>query len=334
VAFFAAETVLLSAVLGVSVGLSHLPLPDFLGRVLDTAQTVLGYDLSGRPTPARLLGDWRPDLFFAPLAVVLAAWYLAGVRRFRGGWPRMRTAAWLAGCFVLLMATSSGIGRYAAGMFSLHQASHMLLSMPAPALPVQGAPPTLVSAAARAPGLPGSPELLHRFAGSRLVRFLTHPIAVLVLFAGAPFLLYFTGLFDVLVRFHWGHLLINAVFLTIGFLFFWVVAGEDPGPRPSPGIARLGLLLAAMPADAVFGAFLISTGRIVGAGPASSNMYQALALPWVPDLAADRRAGGLLALVIGEVVVLAALLVRWHRDGGTGFADYDRMARGLREAAG
>ncbi|WP_162834303.1 cytochrome c oxidase assembly protein [Amycolatopsis circi] len=334
-AFFASEALLLSAVLGFSVGLSHFPLPDFLGRVLDTAQTVLGYDLSGPPTLARLLGDWRPDLFFVPFALVLAAWYLAGVRRFAGAWPRWRTAAWLAGCLVLVLATSSGIGRYAAGMFSLHQASHMLLSMLAPALLVQGAPLTLVAAGARPPGgLPDSAELLHRFAGSGLVRALTHPVAILVLFCGAPFLLYFTDLFDVLVRFHWGHLLINAVFLGIGYLFFWAVAGEDPGPRPLPGIARLGLLLAAMPADVVFGAFLISTGRVVGNGPESSNMYQALALPWVPDLAADQRAGGLIALVIGEValaVVLASLLVRWNRDGGTGFAGYDRLARDLGE---
>lgn len=113
-----------------------------------------------------------------------------------------------------------------------------------------------------------------------------------------------------------------------------MVAGEDPGPRALPGIARLGLLLAAMPADVVFGAFLISTGRVVGNGPLSANMYQALALPWVPDLAADQRAGGLIALVLGEValaVVLAALLVRWNRDGGTGFAGYDRLARSLGE---
>ncbi|WP_156096136.1 bifunctional copper resistance protein CopD/cytochrome c oxidase assembly protein [Amycolatopsis jejuensis] len=332
VGLLAAEVVLLSAVIGISVGLSHLSVPDFLGRVLDTAQTVLGYDLPGPPTVLRLLGDWRPDLFFGPLAVVLAGWYVAGVRGHRGAWPRVRTATWLAGCLVLVLATSSGIGRYAAGMFSLHQASHML----APALLVQGAPLTLRSAV---PGtdLPGSAELIHRIAGSRLVRALTHPVAVLVLFAGAPFLLYFTGLFDALVRFHWGHLLINAVFLGIGYLFFWVVAGTDPGPRPLPGIARLGLLLAAMPADVVFGAFLISTGRVVGNGPASSNMYQALALPWVPGLAADQRAGGLIALVIGEAalaVVLAALLARWSRDGGTGFAGYDRLARSLGDLRG
>jgi putative copper resistance protein D len=94
------------------------------------------------------------------------------------------------------------------------------------------------------------------------------------------------------------------------------------------------VLLAAMPADVVFGAFLIGTHRIVGNGPASSNLYQALALPWVPDLAADQRTAGLIALVVGEVtlaVVLGGLISRWNRDDATGFAGYEGLARELRE---
>ena len=336
VAFAATELLLLSAVVGFSVGLSHLPLPGFLGRLLDTAQTLLGYNLSGAPTVLRLLTDWRPDVFFGPLAVVLLLGYLAAARRLGGTWPRYRTAAWAAGCLVLVLATCSGIGRYAAAMFSMHQASHMLLSMLAPALLVLGGPLTLL---ARVAGprreLPGLSEVLHRLARSATARALTHPVVALVLFAGSPFLLYFTELFDVLVRFHWGHMLINAWFLAVGYLFFWVVIGTDPAPRPLPGIARLGLVLAAMPADIVFGALLIGTHRIVGNGPASSNMYQALALPWVSDLAADQRAAGLIALAIGEVtlaVVLVALLTRWTRDDGTGFASYERLARDLAAA--
>jgi putative copper resistance protein D len=56
-------------------------------------------------------------------------------------------------------------------------------------------------------------------------------------------------------------------------------------------------------------------------------MYQALHLPWVPDLLAEQRVAGILALVIGELVllgILAVLLTRWgqledwvHRPTGT-----------------
>lgn len=335
----AAEVVLLLAVLGASVGLTHLPLPGFLGRALTTNETLLGYELHGPPTVLRLLTDWRPDLVFAPLAVALAIGYLLALRRARSRgvrWPHGRTAAWLLGCLTLLLATSSGLGRYAGAMFSVHQASHMLVAMLAPALLALGGPLTLLRAASPAPGsqpLPTMREVLDRVAGSRPARVLTHPVVALGLFAGAPFALYFTGLFDALVRFHWGHILINVVFLAIGYLFCWPVIGVDPVPRPLPNLARLGMLLAAMPADILFGALLIGTDRVLGNGPAASMMYQALALPWVPDLVADQRLGGIIALAIGEFamfVMVAALLARWHRVDDTdpsGLGGHPTLAR-------
>jgi cytochrome c oxidase assembly factor CtaG/putative copper export protein len=330
------DAVLLLAVMGISVGLTHLPLPDFLGRALSTTQTLLGYDLAGPPTAARLVLDWRLDVFFGPLAVLLAAGYLLAVRRVRKaeGWPWQRSVAWLAGCAVLLGATSSGIGRYAAAMFSLHLAEHMLLSMLVPALLVLGAPLTLLRAGTGAGGrrLPGLVEVLDRSAGSRLARLGTHPVVALALFAGSPFLLYFTGLFDAAVRFHWAHLLINAWFLVVGYLFFWPLIGLDRSPRMLPNLARLGLLLAAMPADILFGALLIGTRQVIGNGPASSNMYQALALPWVHGLAADQRTAGVIALVLGELalfVALVALVGRWNADGESGLDVYQGIARDL-----
>lgn len=336
-----AELFVLLGVLGISVGLTHLPVPDFLGRVLGTQETLLGYRLTGPPTPLRLLTDWRIEVLFGPLAVLLAAGYLLGVRRLgRHGrpWPPGRTVSWLAGCVVLALATSSGIGRYGAAMFSMHMAGHMLISMLVPVLLALGAPLTLLVAAARpaGAGLPATPEWLGVLCDSRLMRVLTHPAVALALFAGSPFALYFTGLFDALVRFHWGHLAIDAWFLVVGYLFAWLVVGVDPAPRPLPNLARLGLLLAAMPADIVFGAMVISTNRVLGNGLAAANMYQALALPWVPDLLADQRLGGILALVLGELVLfamMAVLLARWTRlddlPDGSEQADYRTALTGL-----
>jgi cytochrome c oxidase assembly factor CtaG/putative copper export protein len=322
-----AELVVLLGVLGASVELTRLPVPDVLGRAVTTADTVLGYDLAGPPTPGRLLGDWRVDVLFGPLSMLMAAGYLVAVRRVRAHgqpWPAGRVAGWLGGCLVLLLATSSGLGRYAAAMFSAHMASHMLVSMLAPALLVLGAPLTLVRAALPpgAPGeLPGPREWVEQLRAAGLVRALTHPAVALGLFAGSPFALYFTGLFDAAVRFHWAHLAIDAWFLAVGYLFLWPVIGVDPAPRPLPNLARLGMLLAAMPADILFGAALIGTRRVIGNGAAAANMYQALALPWVPDLSADQRLAGVFALAIGELalfVVLAALLTRWNRVDDSG----------------
>jgi cytochrome c oxidase assembly factor CtaG/putative copper export protein len=320
--FGAADVLLLLGVLGMSVELTHLSVPNVLSRAFTTAQTLLGYDLSGPPTPWRLITDWRIDVLFGPAAVLLAVAYLVGVRHMRRcgqRWPVARTAAWLAGCLTLLLATSSGLGRYAAAMFSLHMASHMLISMLIPALLVLGAPLTLlgtVTPEANSGPLPSLGDWLEILRASRLTRALMHPMVTLVLFTGSPFALYFSGLFDTAVRFHWAHLAINAYFLLIGYLFFWAVIGVDGVPGSLPNLARLGILLAAMPADIVFATALINTHRVIGNGIAAANMYQALKLPWVPNLLADQRLAGMLALAIGELtlfVVMGALLLRWNQ---------------------
>lgn len=322
VRFGCAEILPLLGALGMSVELTHLSVPNVLSRAFTTAQTLLGYDLPGPPTPLRLITAWRVDVLFGPAAVLLAVSYLVGIRHLHScgaRWPRARTAAWLAGCLTLLLATSSGLGRYAAAMFSLHMASHMLISMLVPALLVLGAPLTLLAAVAPPSGsgaLPGLRDWLETLRASQLGRAVTHPVVTLALFAGSPFALYFTGLFDAAVRFHWAHMAINAYFLLIGYFFFWSVIGVDTTPEPLPNIARLGILLAAMPADIVFATALINTHRVIGNGTAAANMYQALELPWVPNLLADQQLAGMLALAIGELtlfVVMVALLLRWSQ---------------------
>jgi putative copper resistance protein D len=315
-----AELVLLVGGFAVAVGQTHLPPPAFLGRAVTPQETLLGYDLAGPPTIARLALDWRVDLLFGPLALLLAVGYLLALRRRTEPWPLVRTGCWLAGCVVVLVSTSSGVGRYEPAMFSQHMASHMLLSMLAPVLLVLGAPSTLLASVA---GVGRLGLLCH----TSLVRWLTHPVVVLVLFAGSPFALYFTGLFDAAVRFHWAHTAIAVWFFAVGLLFAWVVVGIDPTPRRLPNLARLGLLLAAMPTDTVFAAILMTTHTVVGNGSASFNQYTALALPWVHGLLADQRLGGLIALAVTEVSLLAAvivLLVRWWAVERAADADDER----------
>lgn len=316
------EFALLLATMAVSVGLTHLAPAALIGRPVTGLETLLGYDLPGPPTLFTLVTAWRVDVFFAPLALVLAAVYLAAVRRLRRvgeAWPAGRTAAWSAGCLVLLVATSSGIGRYAPAMFSVHIASHMLIAMLAPMLLALGAPLSLARQAlpaASRDAIPGPREWLATLSESPLVRVLTHPAVALALFAGAPFALYFTSVFDAAMRFHWAHQAITAFFLVIGYVFAWAVVGVDPLPRSLPTLARLGMLLAAMPFDAVLAASIMNTPRVIGNGPAGDMMYSALALPWVRDPLTDQWTAGVAALVIGEIsllVALAALMLRWSR---------------------
>lgn len=307
------ELGLLVGGLAVAVGQTHVVPPVFVGRAVSAQETLLGYDLAGAPTVARLVGDWRVDVLFGPLGVLLAGVYVVGVRRV-GGWPVGRLVSWLAGCVVMVVVTCSGVGRYAPAMFSVHMGEHMVLSMVVPVLLVVGAPLTLLDAAVPVRSPAGPVDWLRALFSTPVVRGLTHPVVALVLFAGAPFVLYFTGLFDAAVRFHWAHTVIAVVFFVVGVLFVWVVIGVDPTPRRLPNLARLGMLLAAMPSDTVFAAMLMTSRTVVGNGPAGDDFYQSLALPWVRDLLGDQRVAGLVALVVSEVVLLAAvvvLLVRW-----------------------
>ena len=78
--------------------------------------------------------------------------YLLAARRVRGGWPRARSAAFLAGLAVLARALMSGIDTYADYLLSVHMVEHMLLMMVAPVLIVWSAPVRLALAASRGRG--------------------------------------------------------------------------------------------------------------------------------------------------------------------------------------
>jgi len=313
----AVEVLIMFITIGIATALARTPPPQEVFQQPSNTELLIGYDLSGPPTVARLLFDWRFDLIYGTAAIVLAALYLAGVRRLRkrgDAWPVGRTVAWLSGCFVLLMATSSGIGRYSPAMFSVHMGSHMLLSMVAPVLFVLGGPVTLALRALPTSGKdspPGPREWLVAFVHSPVSRALTHPLVALALFVGSFYGLYFSGLFDSALKYHWAHLAMNAHFLLVGYVFYWPVIGVDPAPRRIPHLGRLGMMFGAMPFHAFFGVILMSMQTVIG-----ETFYRGLKLPWASDLLTDQRLGGGIAWASGEVpvlLVLIALLVQWAR---------------------
>ena len=303
-------------------------------RLLSTQPTVfdilLGYQLPGAPTPLRLLSFWRFDAFLGVAALVLAGAYVLGVVRLRrrgDRWPAGRTVSWLAGCAALLVATGSGVRSYGSAMFSVHMVEHMTLNMFVPVLLVLGAPVTLAlrvlpSAAAGAP--PGPREWIVRVVHSPFTAFLSNPITAFVLFVGSLYVVYFTPLFDTLVRYHWGHEFMAVHFLLTGYLFYWGIIGVDPGPRRLPFLGRLALLFAIMPFHAFFGLAMMSSESAVGA-----NFYRGLALPWVPDINADQHLGGAIAWGASEVplvIVVIALVTQWARQDRRESVRSDRHA--------
>ncbi|MCV7380527.1 copper resistance protein CopD [Mycobacterium alsense] len=324
------EAAVFGLTFGIAVGLGRTAPPPPPARLPTVAEAEIGYDFDGPPTVTRILFDWRFDLIFGSAAIVLAAVYVAGVVRLRrrgDGWPPGRTLSWLLGCLALLFVTSSGVGRYMPAMFSMHMVAHMGLSMLVPILLVLGAPVTLALRALPAAGRgdpPGPREWLLAALHSHVSRFLTNPVVATVLFVAGFYGLYLSDLFDIAVSSHAGHLAMNVHFLLSGYLFYWVVIGVDPTPRPLPPLAKVAVVFASLPLHAFFGVVLMGTKTVLGA-----SFYRSLGLSWHTDLLGDQRLGGGIAWAAGEVplvIVMLALLVQWARSD-------QRTARRLDRAA-
>lgn len=324
------EAVVFAVTFGIAVGLGRTPPPPPPVLNPSIPMVKIGYDLAGPPTVARILFDWRFDVIFGTAALVLAAVYLAGVLRLRrrgDAWPAGRTTAWLLGCATLLIATSSGTGRYMPVMFSMHMVVHMMLSMLVPILLVLGGPTTLALRALPAAGRgapPGPREWLLAALHSRVSRVLTNPIVAAVIFVAGFYGLYFSTIFDSIVGSHAGHVAMNVHFLLSGYLFYWVVIGVDPTPRPISPLAKLAVVFASLPLHGFFGVFLMGMHKVLG-----EWFYAGLRLPWHTDLAGDQHLGGGITWAGGElplVLVMIALLVQWHRSDRRTAKRLDRSA--------
>ncbi|MDX8143244.1 cytochrome c oxidase assembly protein [Lentzea sp. BCCO 10_0061] len=314
VALVVAETVLMLVTVGVSAGMTQPVPPALPGADLSPLQVALGYQLPDPPGALNLLLAWRLDLLLGIGFLIAAAGYVLGLQRLRARgerWPAHRTATWLAGCAVGVMATSSGVGAYAPASFSVHMVMHMALNMIAPLLLVLGAPVTLALRALTEAG--GPRKLLVWVLDSRLARTLCHPIVATVVFVVSYYLLYFGGVFEPVMSEHWSRMALSLVVLVSGYLFYWVVVGADPSPGRLPHLGRLGLVFAVMPFHGVFAVILMSTNTVI-----ASNYYRTLVLGWQVDLLADQRLAGVISLVVGELALVAAqvvLLVQWqHHD--------------------
>ncbi|WP_374693881.1 cytochrome c oxidase assembly protein [Gordonia rubripertincta] len=329
VRFAFVELLVFAATFGIAVGLSRTPPPANVNPAdMPAAELVLGYRIDEAPTFGALLTDWRFDLLFGTLAIVMAVVYLRGVIRLRrrgDSWPIGRTITWMLGCAALLFATSSGLGKYAPALFSMHMIAHMVLSMLVPVLLVLGGPVTLALRALSPAGRnapPGPREWILTLLHSPFSRFMTHPLVASVLFVGSYYVLYLGGLFELLADYHAAHVAMNLHFMVSGYLFYWVVIGIDPAPRTLSPVAKLAMVFGSLPFHAFFGVALMSTDNII-----ARNYYNSLMLPWNPDLMSDQRLGGGIAWAAGEiplVLVMLALLVQWSRQDQRQAKRFDR----------
>ncbi len=309
----AVECVVLAAASGAGTALVRVFPPD---QTVDVSREVylIGYELPPHLTALDLATFWRWDTLFGTVAALAAAWYLWGVahvRRAGGHWPAGRTVSWLAGCAVLLLATSSGLGAYGPAVFSVHMVQHMLLATLVPVLLVLGHG---VSLALELSG-PGARVRILDLLDSPAVRLVRFPLVAWLAVAVSLFGLYATGYYEAIAQQHWAHLSMQTVFLGTGLALYWPVLGHDRGERGLPPIARIVMVFAVMGLHAAFASWLLSRAQ-----PVAAPFFTSLRLPYVPDLLADQRRGAVLAWMIGEVptlIAVAALVHRWTRTDRT-----------------
>ncbi|MFD1720390.1 cytochrome c oxidase assembly protein [Amnibacterium endophyticum] len=288
---------------------------------------------SAPPTLAALLAvHLQPVPVLPVVAALLGVLYATGVLRLRArgdAWPVTRSLWFAAGLLVWLAVTATGVEGYGMELFSVHMVQHMVLGMLVPILLVLGAPMTLLLRAlpGRSPVRKGVLAVVH----SRPVRVLTHPVVVSAIFFVSLYGLYFTPVFDALMRTMWGHNLMLLHFIAVGGLYFWGILRVDPTPRHSDrGIGVVGEeavpvleLGAGVPFHAFFGVALMLSPVLL------ATVYAHPMASWgVSPLGDQQAAGGIAwgATELPTLLVLAVLFAQWQR------SDARRAARSSRGA--
>jgi putative copper resistance protein D len=255
------------------------------------------------------LTEVYPDLLWLAVAAAALAWYLLAVATLEPhgkSWPVYRTASWAAGCLVLTLVTSGGPAMYAKTSFSAHMLQHLSLLLLVPLLLVLGAPITLAlrTLPTRADRSVGLRETLLMVLHSRALGALRDPVAAVGLVAaGVLGFYYVTGVYQVSLFTHTGHVLTTVYLLGAGCLFVWVLLGADLGQTSSVPPLQLRLLTLVVTGIllAVFGVTLQSSDVLL-----AWRWWDALGRVDQATLLHDQRLGAQLTWVTGGLLLLVA----------------------------
>jgi cytochrome c oxidase assembly factor CtaG len=270
---------------------------------------------------------------FAPVVtvavVVAAAAYLWGAWRVARRhparpWPWWRTALFLGGLAVVVLATEGGIGAYDDVLFWDHMVQHLMLLMVAPPMLVAAQPVTLLLHASRNP--------LHTWAKravrSRIAAFLTWPPFGLAAYAATIVGTHLTGLTHEILINQTLHNAEHVLYLVVGYLFFLPLLGHEPIRWRLSYPMRLLVLALAMPIDTFTGLILGYAGRgyVVTVGPRP---------PGSPGPVQDVHWAGAAMWVGGDAIMFAYMMIvvwMWARDEradslGLGWLEAARRSR-------
>jgi len=210
--------------------------------------------------------------------------------------PAWKLACFAAGLLLLLVAVVTPIDSIGEErLFSVHMVQHLLIGDLAPLLLVLGLSRPLLR-----------PLLVPR-AVQRL-RFLTHPLVALPLWAANLWAWHLPRLYDAALDHAAVHALQHACFLTFGMLLWTTLLGLLPGPRWYGRGAQLASLGFVWVTGAVLANVFLWSDR------AFYSRYVDAPRTWGLSAVADQRAGGgvmLVEMMLVGAIVFVVLGLRW-----------------------
>ena len=326
----AGEAVVMGAAVGIATALSRTapPVPETESNP-SAALALTGFPVPPAPGATSWLTAWRVEWLFLAVGLLAIGLYVAGVIRLRrrgDAWPVLRIVTWVLGWLLFVYATNGVLGIYGRVAFSWHMTLHMIEAMVVPILLVLGAPVTLAlrTLRPRRDGTLGPREMVLGVVHSRFMAVLGNPVFAAAFFFMSLVVFYWTGLFELALTTHTGHLLMTAHFMVTGYLFAWVLVGVDPGPKRWSPALRLVVLFATIAFHAFFGVAMITGTTVLG-----GDFFEVIDIPWVDDRLADQRLGGGVAWAIGELPALALALIvamQWFQSDRAESVRADRKA--------
>ncbi|GAA2158684.1 putative copper resistance protein D [Humibacillus xanthopallidus] len=330
-----AEVALMGMAFGIATALSRSapPVPEDFPDPTPTLQ-ITGFPAPPDPATTAWWEVWRADWLVLVAVVVALGLYAGGVvaarlasaqalRASRDApeaaaagrepgavstaaelrWPRRRTASWVLGWLLLAWVTGGPMGVYARVSISWHLALQLVLVFVVAPLIVAGSPVTLAerALAARDDGTLGPRELVLGVVRSRAALRLRRPVVATVLLLVTLVLLTATGMLELALTTHPGHLTMLGGSLLIGIVWSAaILAPTEAAPRQA--LICLGVVVAAAFAAALW----LARTSVLLAG----DVFARLDLPWLTALAAEQaRAGAVALFVVVPACAVLALVV-------------------------
>jgi cytochrome c oxidase assembly factor CtaG len=242
-----------------------------------------------------VLGDWQADPGVWGALLLSGALYAWGVRRARR-WPARRDVAFACGLAVIALALLSGLDAEAQRGLAAHMVQHLLLVGVAAPLLLAGAP---VALALRA--WPGVRAPLGRALRSRTAAVAMHPATGLAVFVVVLAGTHVPAVYEAALEHPAVHALEHLAYLGSALLFWSPVLAAGPLPHRSSPLARLLVVLLAMPPMALAGIAIMTHRSVLYPAYAEARPAPGAAL-------ADQRRGGRV-MWIGGTIPLGLLAV-------------------------